>query len=103
MLLPLFEQLLQQALTCCTSSGVSAPSLAHCTRPLYPAPLQRNFLHPAARHRARAIAIDNKLRPGIKLFITLQMLRTNIPEPGIASSVLTMVVSGNDRAVTSLI
>lgn len=38
------------------------------------------------------ITVDNKLRPRVELLLLSRLERTNIPEPGMASSVLTMVV-----------
>ncbi len=93
MLLPLFEQLLQQA--------HHLLYLFRCERPVF-GPLHATvfiqhhysgtFFIQLPGTARDAIAIDNKLRPGIKLLLLSRLLRTNMPEPGIASSVLTMVV-----------
>ncbi|XNM50640.1 3'(2'),5'-bisphosphate nucleotidase CysQ [Escherichia coli] len=45
--------LCSRSITCCTSSWSVAPSWPIARDRLYPAPLQRNFFHPAARHRVR--------------------------------------------------
>jgi hypothetical protein len=39
-----------------------------------------------------AVAVDDKLRPRIELLLLSRLERTNIPEPGMASSVFTIVV-----------
>ncbi len=49
----LLINLCSRSITCCTSSCVSAPSLAHCTRPSLSSTTTAELLHPAARHRAR--------------------------------------------------
>lgn len=38
------------------------------------------------------VAVDDKLRPWVELLLLSRLERTNIPEPGMASSVFTIVV-----------
>ncbi len=72
MLLPLFEQLLQQVHHLLHLFRCERPVFGPIARDrLYPAPLQRNFFIQLPGTARDAIAIDNKLRRD-KAFITLQ-------------------------------